>query len=115
MTLEPVVRRPALATPVEKRDRRARQAATVPPLQAARTVVDAQPIPDAASIHSRSEQPDPARGAIAPASARRNPPPNHTEPAPRKPGLRGNKGHSGESARAQVQVPRWPILLRPAQ
>src|SRR5262249_44972418 len=113
--LEPVARRLALVTPAEKRDARARQAATVPPLQAARTVVDAQPIPVAASNHSHSARPDPARGAIAPASARHTPPPNRTEPAPRKPGLRGNNGHSGESVRAQVRVRRWPIPLRPAQ
>src|SRR5512145_3442295 len=95
---------PALVTPVEKKDTRAHQPATVRPLKALRTVADARRIPVAASIHNHSAPPGPTRGSIALAFVRHGPPPNRTEQAQRKPGPRSSRSYSGGSMRAKAPV-----------
>src|SRR5262245_45923940 len=105
----------ALVTLLEKRDGRAHRAATVRPLQALRRVADARPIPAAANIHNHNAPPGPTRGATAPASVRRVPPQNRTEPSLYRPEPHNNKVRSGESIRAPNRVRRAPTPPRLAQ
>src|SRR5262245_32053441 len=105
----------APVSPLEKLDARARQAATVRPPQALRTVADAPSIPAAANIHNHSAPPGPTRGATAPASVRHVPPQIRTVPALYRPELHNNKARSGESIRARNRVRRAPTPPRLAQ